>query len=111
MECDWRILRPARETKDRQNEFQWDAPLLLERQLTAEERMARAAHAYCQEKRLRASSGSFAMKPPIQQSFGRWASQGCSAQPFRTLISLILIFRCLWWVMPRYPAVCDGVFH
>ncbi|MBK8184549.1 MAG: acyl-CoA dehydrogenase [Candidatus Competibacteraceae bacterium] len=40
--------------------FQWDDPLLLERQLTAEERMARAAaHAYCQEK----------LAPRIQQAF------------------------------------------
>ncbi|HCK82816.1 MAG TPA: acyl-CoA dehydrogenase, partial [Candidatus Competibacteraceae bacterium] len=40
--------------------FQWDDPLLLDRQLTAEERMVRdAARAYCRER----------LAPRVQQAF------------------------------------------
>ena len=63
--------------------FQWDDPLLLDSQLSDDERAVRdAAHSYCQERLRRASSRPSATRRPTRRSSARWANSACSARPF-----------------------------
>jgi glutaryl-CoA dehydrogenase len=55
--------------------FHWDDPLLLDQQLSDEERMVRdAAHAYSQDKLAPRMLELSAMKPPIRPSSPRCAA-------------------------------------
>ena len=64
--------------------FAWDDPLLLDQQLTEDERMVRdAAHAYCQDKLRRACWRPSGTETPTRRSSARWASSACSARPSR----------------------------
>jgi glutaryl-CoA dehydrogenase len=61
--------------------FVWDDPLLLDEQLSEEERMVRdTAAQYCQEQAAcRASRRPSATRRPIRRSSARWANSACSA--------------------------------
>ena len=73
--------------------FHWDDPLLLDQQLTDDERAVRdAAAAYCQERLAprvptartawpRVCSKRFGTKKPTSRSSARWANWACSAPP------------------------------
>jgi hypothetical protein len=64
--------------------FKWDDPLLLDEQLTEEERMVRdTAHAYAQERLLPRVRDAFATRRPILRSSAKWASSACSGSRFR----------------------------
>jgi hypothetical protein len=55
-------------------QFHWEDPLLLDQQLTEDERMVRdAAAAYSQDK----------LQPTLRSS-AKWASSGCSGRRFRS---------------------------
>jgi hypothetical protein len=60
----------------------WDDPLLLDQQLTDDERAVRdAAHAYCQDRWRRACRRPSATRRPTRPSSARWASWACWARP------------------------------
>ncbi len=63
-------------------EFHWADPLLLDQQLTADERMIRdAAASYCQDKLMPRVLQSFRNERPTWKSSARWANLACSARP------------------------------
>ena len=65
--------------------YSWDDPLLLDEQLTEEERMVRdTAHAYAQEKLLPRVTEAFRHETVrSRRSSARWARSGCSARRCR----------------------------
>jgi len=72
--------------KKTQAAFHWEDPLLLDTQLTQDERMVRdAPPAYCQEKLARACSRPFATRRPTRRCSARWASSACSADDPRAV--------------------------
>ena len=62
--------------------FHWDDPLLLEQQLSDDERAVReAARAYCQDRLLpRVTRGVPQRHDRRRRSSARWASSACSAR-------------------------------
>ena len=63
--------------------FHWDDPLLLDQQLSEDERMIReAASAYCQDKLLPRVTEAFRHEKPTLRFFAKWANSVCSAPPF-----------------------------
>ena len=64
--------------------FDWASPLLLDQQLTEDERMVRqTAEQYAQNKLRRVSWKPSAMRRPTRKSSAKWASWACSAPPSR----------------------------
>lgn len=62
--------------------FHWQDPLLLDQQLTEEERMVRdAAHAYSQDKLAPRVLNAFRNERPTRKSSRKWASWACWAPP------------------------------
>ncbi len=63
--------------------FRWDDPLLLDDQLTEEERMVRdTAHDYAQEELLPRVTEPFRNERPTRRSSAKWARWACSARRF-----------------------------
>jgi glutaryl-CoA dehydrogenase len=62
--------------------FHWDDPLLLDQQLTDDERAVReAARAYAQDRLLPRVTEAFRHGTTDARSSARWASSACSARP------------------------------
>jgi hypothetical protein len=62
--------------------FHWDDPLLLDQQLTDDERAVRdAARAYCQDKLQPRVLEAFRTRRPTRPSSARWANWACWARP------------------------------
>ena len=73
---------PDRKAQSTRPEFKWDDPLLLDRQLTEEERMVRdTAHAYAQDKLMPRIKEAFRHEKTDPRSSARWARSACSARP------------------------------
>jgi len=65
--------------------FNWEDPLLLESQLTDEERMVRdAARAYCQDKLAPRVLEGFRNEITDVAIFPKWVRSACWVQPFRS---------------------------
>ena len=71
--------------EDMKAKFVWEDPLLLEQQLSEDERMVRdAARDYCQKKLAPRVLEAFRHeKTDPRRSSARWASSACSARPSR----------------------------
>jgi hypothetical protein len=65
--------------------FNWADPLLLDAQITADERAVRdAAQSYCQEKLAPRVLEAFATRRPMRPSSARWANWACWAPRSRS---------------------------
>jgi glutaryl-CoA dehydrogenase len=69
--------------------FQWDDPLLLNSQLTEEERMVRdSAHAYCQERLAPRVLDAFRHEQTDATIFREMGELACWASPSRRLMAV-----------------------
>ncbi len=71
-------------SKKTKAQFHWDDPLLLNQQLTDEERMVRdAAHAYCQDQLQPRILDAFRHEKRTPEFFAKWARSAYSARRYR----------------------------